>query len=95
MIQFFKKDLEFGKTYGVLDGQYKGHTIIFIKKHGDTYGFCDIFDGKMDIRWISKKDFDFGVKNGILDLVDPQPSKAEKDEIKKITNSRFEKEKKL
>ena len=87
--------LEFGKTYGVLAGDYKGHTLIFVKKHGDLYGFCDIFDGKMDQRWIPKKDFDFGVKSGILELTNPQPTKTEKDEIKKITNAKFSQERKL
>lgn len=87
--------LEFGKTYGVLDGDYKGHTLIFIKKHGELYAFCDIFDGKMDQRWIPKKDFDFGVKFGIIELTNPQPSKEERDEIKKITAAKFAKEGKL
>lgn len=94
---FLKKyiPLTFGETYGVLDGDYKGHTLIFIKKHGDLYAFCDIFDGKLDERWIPKKDFDFGVTSGILELVNPQPSLEEKNEIKKITKARFDKEKKL
>lgn len=94
---FFKKyiPLEFANTYGVLDGDYKGHTLIYVKRHGDLYGFCDVFDGKMDQRWIAKKDFDFGIKNGILELVDPQPTKAEKDEIKKITKAKFLQEGKL
>lgn len=83
--------MEFGKTYGILDGDYKGHTLIFVKKHGDLYGFCDIFDGKMDQRWVPKKEFEFGLKSGILELVDPQPTKAEKDEIKKITVTEFSK----
>jgi len=95
MIKFSKKSVEFGNTYGVLDGQYKGHTLMFIKKIGDLYGFCDIFDGKMDARWISKKDFDFGVKHGIIELVNPQPSKAEKNEIEKITKAKFNKQKEL
>jgi hypothetical protein len=89
MISFLKKCLKFGDTYGVLDGQYKGHTLIFVKKNGDLYGFCDIFDGKLDIRWISKKDFDFGVKFGILEFTNPQPNKDEKDEIKKIAVAKF------
>jgi hypothetical protein len=92
---FWKRNIGFGDTYGVLDGQYKGHTLMFIKKHGDAYGFCDIFDGKMESRWISKKDFDFGVKIGILELANPQPSKSEKNEIKKITAPKFNKEGKL
>lgn len=93
----FKKyiPIEFGETYGVLDGDYRGHTLIYIKKHGDVYAFCDIFDGNMSQRWISKKDFDFGVKSGILELADPQPTKAEKDEFKKVTILKFSKEGKL
>jgi hypothetical protein len=95
MFKIFRKNIEFGETYGVLDGQYKGHTLIFIKKSGSLYGFCDIFDGKMDSRWISKKDFESGVKSGILELVYIQPSKEEKDEIKKITKALFDKKGKL
>ena len=93
----FKKyiPITFGETYGVIEGAYKGHTLMFVKKHGELYGFCDIFDGKMDARWIPKKDFDFGVKNDILELVNPQPSLTEKNEIKKITASKFDKEPKL
>jgi hypothetical protein len=90
---FFKKKIKFGETYGVIDGSYTGHTLMFVKKHGDVYGFCDIYDGKMDARWISKKDFDFGVKNGILELVDPQPSTAEKNDIKKIAENKFDSKK--
>ncbi len=88
----FKKytPLEFGKTYGVLDGEYKGHTLIFVKKHGSLYGFCDIFDGKIDQRWIPKKDFDMGVECGILELAEPQPNTEEKNEIKKITTVKFD-----
>ena len=92
---FWRTDISFGQTYGVVDGDYKGHTLIFIKKHGDLYAFCDVFDGKMDQRWIPKKDFDFGVKMGILELATLQPTKLEKDEIKKITNAKFKKEGKL
>jgi hypothetical protein len=89
---FWKKDLSFGQTYGVIDGDYKGHTLIFIKKHGNLYAFCDIFNGKMEQRWIPKKDFDFGVKTDILELATLQPTKQEKDEIKKITKTKFEQE---
>jgi hypothetical protein len=88
---FFKKylPLEFGKTFGVLDGDYKGHTLIFVKRVGEIYAFCDFFDGKLDERWIPKKDFEFAERNGIIELADPQPTKEEKNEIKKITKVKF------
>ena len=89
---FWKKNINFGETYGVIDGDYKGHTLIFVKKHGNLYAFCDVFDGKMETRWIPKKDFDFGVRTAILELATLQPTKQEKDEIKKITKAKFEKE---
>jgi hypothetical protein len=91
----FKKYVrpEFCQTYGVLDGDYKGHTLIYVEKHGDLYGFCDFFDGRIDARWIPKKDFDLAVTSGILELVDPQPTTLEKNEIKKITKAKFNTEK--
>jgi len=87
---FWKKSLKLGDTYGVLDGQYQGHTLMFIKKHGELYGFCDIFGGNMTSRWIPIKEVDFALKHDILELVKPQPT----NEIKKIAKSLFEKNEK-
>lgn len=78
--------IKFGNVYGVLDGQYKGHTLIYIEKRGDLYGFCDMFNEKITNRWIAKKDFEFAVKYGIIEqVINPPPT----NEIKEVAKAQF------
>ena len=85
----WNKALALGDTYGVLDGDYKGYTLIYIKSAKNQHAFCSIFDGKMDYSWIPKKDFDFGLENGIIEFATVQPSLAAKNEIKKIAEPKI------
>ena len=72
-----------GKSYSVTTGAHVGKIFIFIKKDESDYYFLSVPD--MVNHMVSKKDFDIGLKNGILEYLEKVPGY-----VRRTTKAQFE-----
>lgn len=88
---FFKRKIKFGDIYACVTGKYAGKFLVYMDSNSNQHGFLTI--PTMENRWVPKDEFDFGLKNDILEFVERAPkhvkttSKAKWVENKEILRS--------
>lgn len=78
---FFKKKIKLGNIYACVTGKHAGKFLLYIESNASQHGFLTI--PTMENLWVPKDEFDFGLKNDILEFVENAPKPVKKTSVVK------------
>ena len=79
---FFLKKIKLGNIYACVTGKHAGKFLLYMDSNSNQHGFLTI--PTMENLWVPKDEFDFGLKNDILEFVERAPK-----HVKKTANAKW------